>query len=89
MSATGPNLGFVGLGHMAGNMAARLLAAGCPVYGEERSRENAQQLVEQGLRWCDPPRQVAEAADVIFTSLPNDSARMKRSHLAPKGLSRE
>ena len=31
-------LGFVGLGHMGGNMAARLLAAGYTVYGESRDR---------------------------------------------------
>jgi 3-hydroxyisobutyrate dehydrogenase-like beta-hydroxyacid dehydrogenase len=31
-------IGFVGLGHMGGRMAARFLAAGYAVYGEERSR---------------------------------------------------
>jgi 3-hydroxyisobutyrate dehydrogenase-like beta-hydroxyacid dehydrogenase len=65
-------VGFVGLGHMGGNMAARLLAAGYEVYGEERSRDHAQSLVDQGLRWCDTPRALAEAVDVVFTSLPDD-----------------
>jgi 3-hydroxyisobutyrate dehydrogenase-like beta-hydroxyacid dehydrogenase len=65
-------IGFVGLGHMGGNMAARFLAAGYTVYGEERHREGAQWLVDQGLRWLDTPRQIAEAADVVMTSLPND-----------------
>jgi 3-hydroxyisobutyrate dehydrogenase-like beta-hydroxyacid dehydrogenase len=59
---------------MGGNMAARFLAAGYPVYGEERSREHAQELIEQGLQWCDRPRAVAEAADVVFTSVPDDDA---------------
>jgi 3-hydroxyisobutyrate dehydrogenase-like beta-hydroxyacid dehydrogenase len=59
---------------MGGNMAARFLAAGYPVYGEERSREHAQELIEQGLQWCDTPRAVAEAADVVFTSVPDDHA---------------
>jgi 3-hydroxyisobutyrate dehydrogenase-like beta-hydroxyacid dehydrogenase len=67
-------LGFVGLGNMGGNMAARLLAAGYPVYGEERSRERAQGLVDAGLKWCDTPREVAERADVVFTSVPDDGA---------------
>ncbi|MDX6538548.1 MAG: binding domain of 6-phosphogluconate dehydrogenase, partial [Gaiellales bacterium] len=35
-------IGFVGLGHMGGNMAARFLAAGHPVYGESRNREGVQ-----------------------------------------------
>jgi 3-hydroxyisobutyrate dehydrogenase-like beta-hydroxyacid dehydrogenase len=65
-------IGFIGLGHMGGNMAARLLAAGCTVYGESRDRERAQWLVDRGLRWRDTPREVAEAADVVLTSLPDD-----------------
>jgi 3-hydroxyisobutyrate dehydrogenase-like beta-hydroxyacid dehydrogenase len=72
VASTANKVGFVGLGHMGGNMASRFLAAGYPVYGEERSREHAQRLVEQGLRWCDTAREVAEAADVVFTSLPDD-----------------
>ncbi len=43
-TATPTRIGFVGLGHMGGNMAARFLAAGYPVYGEKRSRAHAQGL---------------------------------------------
>jgi 3-hydroxyisobutyrate dehydrogenase-like beta-hydroxyacid dehydrogenase len=67
-------IGFVGLGHMGGNMAARLLAAGHPVYGEAHSREHAQKLVDQGLEWRGTPREVAQAAEIVFTSVPDDSA---------------
>jgi 3-hydroxyisobutyrate dehydrogenase len=66
------SIGFVGLGHMGGNMAARYLAAGYVVYGEERIREHAQQLLDQGLHWCDTAREVVEATDIVFTSLPTD-----------------
>jgi 3-hydroxyisobutyrate dehydrogenase-like beta-hydroxyacid dehydrogenase len=65
-------IGFIGLGTMGGNMAARYLAAGYTVYGEARNRNAAQWLVEQGLRWVDTPRAVAEAADIVMTSLPTD-----------------
>jgi len=65
-------IGFVGLGHMGGNMAARFLAAGYTVHGEERTREHAQDLVHEGLLWHDTPREVAEAAEVLFTSVPDD-----------------
>ena len=78
MAPTRTSIGFVGLGHMGGNMAARFLAAGYPVYGEERSREDAQHLVQEGLRWCDTPREVAEAADVVFTSVPDDRVLEER-----------
>ena len=73
-SAPETRVGFVGLGHMGGNMAARFLAAGYRVDGEARSREHAEQLIEQGLQWRDTPREVAEAADVVFTSVPDDAA---------------
>ncbi len=65
-------IGFIGLGTMGGNMAARYLAAGYTVYGEDRNREGTRSLVEQGLEWVDTPRGVAEAVDVVMTSLPND-----------------
>jgi 3-hydroxyisobutyrate dehydrogenase-like beta-hydroxyacid dehydrogenase len=65
-------LGFVGLGHMGGNMAARFLGAGYTVFGESLDRRDAQDLVDKGLVWRDTPREVAQAADVVFTSVPND-----------------
>jgi 3-hydroxyisobutyrate dehydrogenase-like beta-hydroxyacid dehydrogenase len=65
-------IGFVGLGNMGGNMAARFLAAGYPVYGEERSRPNAERLIHDGLQWRDTPKEIAEAADIVFTSVPTD-----------------
>jgi 3-hydroxyisobutyrate dehydrogenase-like beta-hydroxyacid dehydrogenase len=72
MDATSGRIGFVGLGHMGGNMAARLLAAGYSVSGEAQSRSDVQPLIDQGLQWCGTPREVAEAADVVFTSVPDD-----------------
>jgi 3-hydroxyisobutyrate dehydrogenase-like beta-hydroxyacid dehydrogenase len=65
-------IGFIGLGNMGGNMAARYLAAGYTVYGEDRDRASAQGLVDQGLHWAATPREVAEAADIVLTSLPNE-----------------
>jgi 3-hydroxyisobutyrate dehydrogenase-like beta-hydroxyacid dehydrogenase len=72
ISTATTEIGFVGLGHMGGNMAARFLAAGYTVYGESRDPLHAQDLVHEGLNWLDTPREVAEAADVLFTSLPDD-----------------
>jgi 3-hydroxyisobutyrate dehydrogenase-like beta-hydroxyacid dehydrogenase len=68
-----PTLGVVGLGHMGGNMAARFLAAGYSVYGEARHREDAQELEGEGLQWRDTPRELAEAAEVVLSSLPDDA----------------
>ena len=74
VKTTATNIGFIGLGHMGGNMAARLLAAGYPVYGEDRNHEQAQGLVHDGLHWCETPREVAEATEIVFTSVTDDGA---------------
>jgi 3-hydroxyisobutyrate dehydrogenase-like beta-hydroxyacid dehydrogenase len=74
MATTTPTIGFVGLGHMGGSMAARLLQAGYPVHGMNRTRRRAEDLIAHGLQWHDTPREVAAAADVVFTSVPDDEA---------------
>jgi 3-hydroxyisobutyrate dehydrogenase-like beta-hydroxyacid dehydrogenase len=71
-TTTATRIGFVGLGHMGGNMAGRFLAAGRTVFGESRDRRHADDLVHEGLQWLDTPREVAQAADVLITSLPDD-----------------
>jgi 3-hydroxyisobutyrate dehydrogenase-like beta-hydroxyacid dehydrogenase len=68
----GNTLGIVGLGHIGGNIAARFLDAGYTVYGEALDRHAADDLERKGLDWRDTPREVAEAADIVFTSLPDD-----------------
>ena len=85
VNASAQAIGFVGLGHMGGNMAERFLAAGYEVSGEEHTREHAQHLVDEGLAWRDTPREVAEAADVVFTSLPDDGALQQVAD-GPDGL---
>jgi 3-hydroxyisobutyrate dehydrogenase-like beta-hydroxyacid dehydrogenase len=70
---------------MGGNMAARLLGAGHAVYGEARSRDGAQQLIENGLLWRDTPREVAENAEILFTSLPDDAV-LEQVAAGPHGL---
>jgi 3-hydroxyisobutyrate dehydrogenase-like beta-hydroxyacid dehydrogenase len=67
-------IGFVGLGRMGGNMAARLMDAGHELYGTARNRAHVQPLIDQGLVWLDTARDVAEEVDVLFTSLPDDDA---------------
>jgi 3-hydroxyisobutyrate dehydrogenase-like beta-hydroxyacid dehydrogenase len=70
---------------MGGNMAERLLGAGYTVYGEERNRADAEHLFELGLLWRETPQAVAEAADVVFTSLPDDGVLSQVAD-GPNGL---
>jgi 3-hydroxyisobutyrate dehydrogenase-like beta-hydroxyacid dehydrogenase len=67
-------LAFVGLGAMGSRLARRLLEAGYPVTGYNRSAEKARALVEAGLRVAPSPRVAAAAADVVFTMVTDDAA---------------
>jgi 3-hydroxyisobutyrate dehydrogenase-like beta-hydroxyacid dehydrogenase len=67
-------IGFIGLGAMGGRIAGRLLDSGNQVYGTNRTKSKAQALFERGLQWRDTPRDVAAAADVIFSMVTDDKA---------------
>jgi 3-hydroxyisobutyrate dehydrogenase-like beta-hydroxyacid dehydrogenase len=67
-------IGFVGLGAMGSRIAGRFLDAGNQVYGTNRTKSRAQPLIERGLEWRDTPREVAAAADVIFSMVTDDAA---------------
>ena len=67
-------IGYVGLGAMGGRIAGRLLAAGHQVYGTNRTQAKAAPLIERGLVWCETPREVAEAASVVFSMVTDDAA---------------
>jgi len=78
-------VGFVGLGVMGGRMVKRLLEAGRPVVGYNRTRSKAQWLVDLGMEWADSPRAVAEAADVIFTMV-RDTEALRAVTRGPDGI---
>lgn len=63
-------IGFIGLGTMGRHMAANLQHAGHELIVHDVRREAAAAHVERGARWADSPRAVAEASEVVFTSLP-------------------
>ncbi len=64
------NVGFVGLGIMGGSMALNLRNGGHDMVVHDLRREAATPLLEAGAQWADTPQQVAEASEVVFTSLP-------------------
>lgn len=67
-------LGFVGLGTMGGRVARRLLDAGHPVCGYNRTFGRAAWLEELGLVRCLSPREVAERSDIVFSMVSNTAA---------------
>jgi len=65
---------FVGLGAMGGGIARRLMDAGHPVVGWNRTKAKAQDLLDAGMGWAETPREAAAGADVVFTMLTNTAA---------------
>jgi len=63
----------VGLGSMGRRLAGRLLY-GNRVFGTNRTRSKASELIDRGLIWRDTPREVAAAADVVFSMVADDGA---------------
>ena len=60
-------IGWIGTGVMGHHMCGHLLRAGYEVSVTTRTAARADQLVEQGARWCETPRHVAENSDIIFS----------------------
>src|SRR5947208_15764602 len=63
-------IGFIGLGMMGSGMAANLQKAGHDLVVHDLRRAAAEPYLSAGAVWADSPRAVAEAAEVVFTSLP-------------------
>ena len=78
-------LGYIGLGAMGGRIAKRLLDAGYPVIGYNRTQSKAQWLLDAGMQWGSSPRAVAEEADIIFTMVTNTAALNAVFH-GPDGI---
>lgn len=71
---SGPHLGFIGLGAMGSRMARRLLAAGYDLTVHNRTRERARPLESAGAKSASTPKRVAASAEVVFSSLADDTA---------------
>ena len=67
-------LGFIGLGTMGGQMAARLLSKGHAVTGYNRTPSKAEWLVKKGMTIAQTPRAVGESSDVVFAMVTNSDA---------------
>jgi 3-hydroxyisobutyrate dehydrogenase len=63
-------IGFIGLGTMGAHMAASLQRAGHQLVVNDIRQSTAEPHLAAGARWADTPREVAAAAEVVFTSLP-------------------
>jgi 3-hydroxyisobutyrate dehydrogenase-like beta-hydroxyacid dehydrogenase len=68
------SVGFVGLGSMGGRAVERLLSAGHPVTGWNRSPGRAEALAAKGMRVAATPRELAQDVDVVLSMVTDTNA---------------
>ncbi|HUG38806.1 MAG TPA: NAD(P)-dependent oxidoreductase [Candidatus Limnocylindrales bacterium] len=78
-------VGFIGLGTMGRHMATNLMKGGHQLTVNDIRRDAAKAHLEAGAKWADTPRAVAEASEVIFTSLPGP-ADVEKVALGEQGI---
>lgn len=66
-------VGLIGVGTMGGRMGPKLLAGGHTLTVHDVRRETAAPLIDAGATWADHPAAVAQASDIVLTSLPTPS----------------
>ncbi|HSM70594.1 MAG TPA: NAD(P)-binding domain-containing protein [Anaerolineales bacterium] len=78
-------VGYIGLGLMGKSMARNILKAGFPLVVHNRSQAAVDELVAEGAKQADSPKDVAEQVDVVFTNLP-DSPDVELVALGENGI---
>ena len=78
-------IGFIGLGNMGGPMAMNLVRAGHDLTVNDLRRELADPHLAAGANWADSVRAVAEASEIVFTSLPGPP-EVEAVALGPEGI---
>jgi 3-hydroxyisobutyrate dehydrogenase-like beta-hydroxyacid dehydrogenase len=71
---TAVRIAFLGIGSMGARMARRLIEAGYPLTVYNRTRERTAPLADHGATVAENPRRAAERADVVMSSLGDDTA---------------
>jgi 3-hydroxyisobutyrate dehydrogenase len=71
-------IGWIGTGVMGLSMCRHVLDAGYSVHVYTRTKNKAKALLENGAVWCDSPKAVAQASDIVFSivGFPEDVAEV-------------
>ena len=82
---TPPTVGIAGLGRMGHPIAANIVEAGFPAVIWNRTGDKAADLLERGATWAESPGAMAQAADIVLTSLA-DPAAVESVYFGADGL---
>ena len=66
-------IGFIGLGNVGGKLAGSLLRNGYDLTVRDLNQEIARPFLDNGAKWGESPKQMAENVELIITCLPNPS----------------
>ncbi|BCB03855.1 NAD(P)-dependent oxidoreductase [Bacillus sp. KH172YL63] len=78
-------IGFIGTGVMGQSMAAHIQKAGYSLLVYNRTKEKATPLIENGAKWAETPKELAQASDVVITMVgyPSD---VEKLYLGSEGI---
>jgi 3-hydroxyisobutyrate dehydrogenase len=79
------SVGFIGVGNMGNPMASNVLKAGFPMIVYDRNPQAMENLLQAGAQRAASAREVVEASEIVFTSLPA-SPDVETIYLEPGGL---
>jgi len=79
-------IGFIGTGGMGSGMATNLIKSGYQLVVNDLNRGQAKVLEDQGAKFVETPREVAENSELVLSMLPNNDA-VKNVGLGTGGLS--
>jgi 2-hydroxy-3-oxopropionate reductase len=78
-------VGYIGLGIMGSSITRNLMKAGHELIVHNRSQGIVDQLVSEGAKRAQSPREVAEQVEFVFTNLP-DSPDVEKVVLGSEGI---
>ncbi len=67
-------VGFIGLGNVGGKLAGSLQRNGIDLTVRDLDKAVAQPFLDNGAKWADSPREMAQACDLVITCLPSPAA---------------
>lgn len=67
-------IGFIGLGNVGGKLAGSLLRNGFDLTVRDLNQEISRPFLDNGAKWGESPKQIAETVELVITCLPNPAA---------------
>ena len=64
-------IGFIGLGNVGAKLAGTLLRNQVDLTIRDLDKSAAQPLLDQGAKWAESPKEMAQTCDIIITCLPS------------------